>query len=217
MNFKQLCTELSKEINPEVAEEMSRVMDGQFLFKGLDASARLRVIEGQLAKAKEEEEEIDWEFVDTCWDQNIREFQYFALSYLMEMRELLEKDDLDKLKNLIIDKPEWDTNNILHKLVNMHTALYPELEDKVVAWSKEKNPWLKRTAILYQLGRGPYTRIDALEKILDNSLNDKETIIRRAIVKALEDARRSHPEFVDSYIERNRKKLAEECLQEYGL
>lgn len=199
MNFKQLCTDMSKEVDVRIATDMAKVFGNRFSFKGLDASARARVIADQIETARAEESEIDWEFVDVCWEQNIREFQYFALSYLMAMRQLMQKEDLSRLKDLIVDKPEWDTNNILHKLVNIHTAYYPELEEEVAQWASAADPWLRRTAILHQLSRAQYTDWELLEKILDANIGYEEEVVQEAILIALADVATSNPDFVRQY------------------
>lgn len=204
MNFKQLCTDLSKEMDAEKAESMSRLMNGEFTFKGLDTGARARVMKAQLDAAKDDTD-IDWEFIDCCWEQNIREFQYFALNYLMKMHHLLKIDDIARLKQLIVEKPGWDTNNILYKLINIHTAYYPELEQTVVAWSKEGNPWLQRTALLFQMNRAQYTNTELLEEVLLNSLDSDNAYVQNAIVRALKDADKHHPDFVKQFLEKYHK------------
>ena len=40
---------------------------------------------------------IDWDFVDTCWEKDAREYQYVAANYLKAMQSYLTKDDLPKL------------------------------------------------------------------------------------------------------------------------
>lgn len=207
MNFKQLCTDLSKEMDPAIGAEMSKLFNGKFVFKGLDQRARTKIMNNQFESKNDDDSEIDWEFVETCWDQNIREFQYFAISYLIHMRDHLEKSDLSKIKRLIEEKPEWDTNNQLHKLVNLLTALYPELNSQVVAWSREDNAWTKRTALLYQLGRGPYLNEDYLAEILDHAIHDDREIIQKAIVHSLSDAYHDHKDFVEQYIHDHKETL----------
>lgn len=214
MNFKQLCTDMSKEVNEQVATEMAKVFGNRFTFKGLDASARARVIADQIETARAEETEIDWEFVEVCWEQNIREFQYFALSYLMAMRQLMQKDDLYRLKDLIVDKPEWDTNNILHKLVNIHTAYYPELEGEIVKWANSADPWLRRTAILHQLSRAQYTNWELLKEILDANIGYQDEVVQEAIVAALADVATTDPDFVHDYLTSRADKIKPELANE---
>lgn len=215
MNFKQICTEVSKWANSEKAEEMSRLIgqDHEFVFKGLDANARTIIMKAQL-DADKNPDSIDWEFVDTCWEQNIREFQYFALTYLMARCHLLQEEDLAKLEQLIVTKAYWDTNNILHKLVNMLTALHPQKTAEVVAWSKEEDPWLQRTALLFQLGRCEYINLQDLEEVLANSIDSCDPNVRRAILRILSDVRDFYPDFVRDFMEKHPEKISESALEE---
>lgn len=212
MNFKQLCTDVSKAADKECAKLMAAVMNEEFIFKGLDASARSRIMQNQLASDKDPDI-LDWEFIECCWDQNIREFQYFALSYLTEKRELLKKADLSKLKQLVLAKPSWDTNNILHKLINLHTAVYPELSETVASWSESDNIWLKRVAVLYQLERGEYINLNYARKAIENSLDYPDHYLREAIKESLKDIKITHPKFVDDLIFEHEDKLGKEIVE----
>ncbi len=45
---------------------------------------------------------IDWDFVDTCWEKEPREYQYVAANYLKALQSYLTKDDLPKLERLVV-------------------------------------------------------------------------------------------------------------------
>ncbi len=207
MNFKQLCTDLSKYANRQKASEMEHLMGNTYRFKGLDSTARAKVMEEQLSMDKEPDK-LDWEFVECCWEQNIREFQYFALQYLTAKRDLLQKKDFAKLKKLIVDKPGWDTNNILHRLVNLLTALYPDLGQKVLAWSKSDDPWLKRTAVLHQMDRGVYADQELMAEIWVNCLNDPRDLVQMALLESVKELQESKPDFVQDFLSQHGDQLS---------
>lgn len=207
MNFKQLCTDLSKYTNRQKAREMEFLMGHAYSFKGLDSMDRAKVMEEQLSGDKNPDK-LDWEFIACCWEQNIREFQYFALQYLTARRALLGKQDLGKLKKLIVEKPGWDTNNILHRLLNLLTALYPELGDKVLVWSEGEDPWLKRAAILHQLNRGNYTDQELMTKIWANCLGDSRDFVQEALVEGLKNLQTAQPALVEDFIKRHADQLS---------
>lgn len=212
MNFKQLCTDLSKYANKQKATEMAHLMGNTYAFKGLDSTARAKVMEDQLASDKEPEK-LDWEFVECCWDQNIREFQYFALQYLSARRDLLQKQDLTKLKKLIVDKPGWDTNNILHRLVNLLTALHPDLGAKILAWSQSDDPWLKRAAILHQMDRGIYADEELLAQIWQNCLGDPHDFVQAALVDSLKELHDNKADFVEAFLNQHETELSSSIRQ----
>lgn len=213
MNFKQLCTDMIRASNPAKAEKMASIMRGQFRFLGLDARTRRKVCMNQFTEAKRDTE-IDWDFVDSCWDQYIREFQYIAADYLIHQRNLLGVEDFTRIKHLIETKPWWDTGDLLQKLVNFLSAKFPELEQEVIRWSLHKDPWLKRVALQHQIGRGPYTNREILEEIILNCSKSTDPFVKRAIGRSLRDLRNSHPEWVDAFLEAQQKVLPAMSVKE---
>ena len=43
---------------------------------------------------------IDWTFVEECWQQPYREFQYIAMDYLDKKKKELRPEDFPKLKGI---------------------------------------------------------------------------------------------------------------------
>lgn len=195
MNFKQLCTDLIKVADLKKAKSMEKALGGRFRFMGLDAETRRTHLQPYLDE-EEPIEPIDWEFVEICWDQLFREFQYIALSYLLYRRDSLEPSDIKHFKTLAFQNAWWDTGNMLQKLMNYFTARYPELEDEMVNWAKADDPWLNRCALLHQLGRGKHTRIDILEKALKECSRSKDRYVLSAMYRSVEDCEEDFPEFV---------------------
>ena len=214
MNFKQLCTDLIKEADPQKAETMTRLMGSEFKFLGVDAKARRRIMQPYLREAAETETEIDWDFVACCWDQNLREFRYLALQYLLRQRNLLANDAYKKLEKLMKDQPGWDTGNYFQKIVNFLTARYPQTKKTVLRWSNSDDPWFKRVALLHQLDRGAYADLELQEKILLNCLGAQEKPVKLAVGRCLRDLQRSFPDFVRQFCEDHADGLSPLSLKE---
>ena len=157
---------------------------------------------------------IDWDFVDTCWEKEPREYQYVAANYLKAMQSYLTKDDLPKLERLVVTKSWWDTVDILDRVVGSLVANHPELEEVLLKWSLSDNIWLRRVAIDHQLLRKEKTNVQLMEKILVNNLDQTEFFINKAIGWALRDYSKTNPEWVARFIEKNQKRMAELSIQE---
>ena len=157
---------------------------------------------------------IDWDFVDTCWEKEPREYQYVAANYLKAMQSYLTKDDLPKLERLVVTKSWWDTVDILDRVVGSLVADYPELEEVILKWSLSDNIWLRRVAIDHQLLRKEKTNVQLMEKILLNNLNQTEFFINKAIGWALRDYSKTNSEWVAAFIEKNKKRMAELSVKE---
>ena len=153
-------------------------------------------------------------FLDICWEKEPREYQYVAANYLKAMQSYLTKDDLPKLERLVVTKSWWDTVDILDRVVGSLVADYPELEEVLLKWSLSDNIWLRRVAIDHQLLRKEKTNVQLMEKILLNNMDQTEFFINKAIGWALRDYSKTNPEWVASFIEKNKERMAELSIKE---
>ena len=157
---------------------------------------------------------IDWNFVDTCWEKEPREYQYVAANYLKAMQSYLTKDDLSKLERLVVTKSWWDTVDILDRVVGNLVYGKPELGEIILQWSLSDNIWLRRVAIDHQLLRKEKTDVQLMEKILFNNLDQTEFFINKAIGWALRDYSKTNPDWVASFIEKHKERMAELSIKE---
>ena len=213
MSLRDLLEELEAAKNPEKAGPMEAYMRYQFSFLGIAAPERNALYKKYFPEAKKTRI-IDWDFVDTCWEKEPREYQYVAANYLKAMQSYLTKEDLPKLERLVVTKSWWDTVDILDRVVGSLVADYPELEDVLLKWSLSDNIWLRRVAIDHQLLRKEKTNVQLMEKILLNNLDQTEFFINKAIGWALRDYSKTNPDWVASFIEKNKERMAELSIKE---
>ena len=213
MSLRDLLEEIEAAKNPEKAGPMEAYMRYQFSFLGIAAPERNALYKKYFPEAKKTRI-IDWDFVDTCWEKESREYQYVAANYLKAMQSYLTKDDLPKLERLVVTKSWWDTVDILDRVVGSLVADYLELEDVLLKWSLSDNIWLRRVAIDHQLLRKEKTNVQLMEKILLNNLDQTEFFINKAIGWALRDYSKTNPEWVESFIEKNKERMAELSIKE---
>lgn len=178
-------------------------MRHQFFFLGVAAPERNALYKKYFPKAKTKI--IDWNFVDTCWRKEPREYQYVAANYLKAMQSYLTENDLPKLERLVVTKSWWDTVDILDRVVGSLVYDHPELEEIILKWSLSDNIWLRRVAIDHQLLRKEKTNVQLMEKILLHNLNQTEFFINKAIGWALRDYSKTNPTWVAGFIEKTRK------------
>lgn len=157
---------------------------------------------------------IDWNFVDTCWRKEPREYQYVAANYLKAIQSYLTENDLPKLERLVITKSWWDTVDILDWVVGSLVYDHPELEEIVLKWRLSDNIWLRRVAIDHQLLRKEKANVQLLEKILLHNLNQTEFFINKAIGWALRDYSKTNPVWVAGFIEKNKERMADLSIKE---
>ena len=213
MSLTYLLVELEAAKDSQKAGSMEAYMRHQFSFLGIVAPERNALYKKYFPKAKKTKI-IDWDFVDTCWEKEPREYQYVAANYLKAMQTYLTKDDLPKLERLVVTKSWWDTVDILDRVVGSLVANHPELEEVLLKWSLSDNIWLRRVAIDHQLLRKEKTDVQLMEKILLNNLDQPEFFINKAIGWALRDYSKTNPEWVSSFIEKNKERMSELSIKE---
>ena len=213
MDFNKLYEEMIQHKNEEQAQKMSKYMLNKFEYIGIKTPERREIFKNFFKEYKNEEK-IDWEFVNKCWENRYREFQYIAADYLKNMKDKLTIDDIPKLKRLILKKSWWDTIDNLDMTIGALALKDSNVNKILLEWSIDENIWLRRIAIEHQLLRKEKTNTELLEKILKNNLGQTEFFINKAIGWALRDYSKTNPEWVKNFIEKNRENMAKLSIKE---
>ena len=213
MDFNKLYEEMIQHKNEEQARQMSKYMLNKFEYIGIKTPERRKIFKNFFKEYKNEEK-IDWEFVNKCWENKYREFQYIAADYLKNMKDKLTRDDIPKLKQLILKKSWWDTIDNLDMTIGALALKDSNVNKILLEWSIDENIWLRRIAIDHQLLRKEKTNTELLEKILKNNLGQAEFFINKAIGWALRDYSKTNPEWVKNFIEKNKEKMAKLSIKE---
>lgn len=213
MDFNKLYEEMIQHKNEEQARQMSKYMLNKFEYIGIKTPERRKIFKNFFKEYKNEEK-IDWEFVNKCWENKYREFQYVGADYLKNMKDKLTIDDIPKFKRLILEKSWWDTIDNLDMTIGALALKDSNVNKILLEWSLDENIWLRRIAIDHQLLRKEKTNTELLEKILKNNLGQAEFFINKAIGWALRDYSKTNPEWVKTFIEENKEKMAKLSIKE---
>ena len=213
MDFNKLYEEMIQHKNEEQAQKMSKYMLNKFEYIGIKTPERRKIFKNFFKEYKNEEK-IDWEFVNKCWENKHREFQYIAADYLKNMKDKLTIDDIPKFKRLILEKSWWDTIDNLDMTIGTLALKDSNVNKILLEWSLDENIWLRRIAIDHQLLRKEKTNTELLEKILKNNLGQAEFFINKSIGWALRDYSKTNPEWVKNFIEKNRENMAKLSIRE---
>ena len=215
MDFNKLYEEMIQHKNEEQAQRMSKYMLNKFEYIGIKTPERRKIFKNFFKEYKNEEK-IDWEFVNKCWENKYREFQYVAADYLKNMKDKLTIDDIPKLKQLVLEKSWWDTIDNLDMTIGALALKDSNVNKILLEWSLDENIWLRRIAINHQLLRKEKTNAELLEKILKNNLGQTEFFINKAIGWALRDYSKTNSEWVKNFIEENEEKMSKLSIREAG-
>ena len=213
MDFENLSTDMLNNANPEKAAQMKAYMRDQFEYIGLPSPKRREIFKPYLKTVKGETK-IDWKFVDLCWKESYREYQYIAMDYLSQIHKLLTAADVPKIKKLIVKKSWWDTVDGLDEIIGGIAMRFPEVKQTLLEWSKDQNFWLRRAAIDHQLQYKNKTDTKLFEKILINNLGQTEFFINKAIGWSLREYSKTNPDWVRTFVKKHKDKLAPLSIRE---
>ena len=213
MKLLDLITDLEENRNEFLAESMSKYMQDKFRFLGVRGATRTEIYKKYFPDARKTKT-IDWDFVENCWNKEEREFQYVVVYYLKAMQKFLKREDISRLKYLIVTKSWWDTVDLLAKVIGSLIIRIKGYDQIMLEWSKDSNIWLRRVAILYQLSLKDKVDKQVLDEILVNNLGDSEFFINKAIGWALRDYSKFNPEWVREFLEKNKNDMVNLSLRE---
>lgn len=212
-DFNKLISEFEKNADPAIALGMKSYMRNQFEYLGIKTPKR-KEISKDFLKLLKKENGVNWDFIESCWSSKYREFKYLALDYLDSVSNLLTTLDIPKLKKLVLTESWWDTIDGLDTIVGRIALNYQELNETLLAWSKDENFWLRRVAIDHQLSRKEKTNTELLEKIIENNLEQKEFFINKAIGWSLREYSKTNPDWVSDFLSRYKNKLSPLSIRE---
>lgn len=213
MKLLDLINDLEENRNELLAESMSKYMQDKFRFLGVRGASRTEIYKKYFPEARKSKA-IDWDFIENCWNKEEREFQYVVVYYLKAMQKFLKREDISRLKYLIVTKSWWDTVDLLAKVVGSLVIRIEGYDQIMLEWSNDSNIWLRRVAILYQLSLKDKVDEQILDKILVNNLGDSEFFINKAIGWALRDYSKYNPEWVKEFIRKNKDNMANLSIRE---
>lgn len=199
--------------NSERAIEMSKYMRNMFKFYGISTPIRKSLYKDFL-KEEKQSKQVDWNFMNQCFQDEHREFQYLVYDYLIKLNKFLSYEDISRIENYIRNKQWWDTIDFFDQVIGTIGLNDPRVDSLMLAWSKDSNFWVRRLAIDHQLGRKEKTNTKLLEQILVNNLNSEEFFINKAIGWALRDYSKTNPEWVRKFIQSHKENMAKLSIKE---
>jgi len=187
--------------NPENAYWMKKYMKNQFEFYGIKTPDRRVLFKSFLKKYGMPSAGLE-PVIRECWANEYRDWQYIAISLLLEYIKKPEKDIIGLLEFMIINKSWWDTvDGIAGWLVGPLFQKYPDLiKPKTNQWMNSGNIWLQRTCLLYQLTYKKNTDTDILFRFIELLSGETSFWIRKAIGWVLREYSKTDPEAVVKFV-----------------
>jgi len=196
----------------ERAVAMAAYMQDRFPFLGIQTPSRRKAVQPLLRA-------FDGDFLtaaDILWHRQEREFQYTACDLLAFKAKLLAGDQLGFLLDLAQRKSWWDTVDNLVKVVGSLVQREPALAARMDELIVHEDFWLRRIALLHQLGWKEKTDKDRLFRYCLQQSGENEFFIRKAIGWALRDYAHFAPDVVQRFLDHNGAVLSPLSRREAG-
>mgnify|MGYP000069669918 FL=1 len=211
--YKILKKQMESHADPLKAKKMAAYMKNQFLFYGIPSPNR-KALYKDFLKEEKIKKIVDWALLDQCFEDEHREFQYFACDYLVALAFYIPFEELDRIKAYIQKGNWWDTTDALDQVIGKIGLIDTRIKQAMILWSRSDELWIKRAAIDHQLLYKEKTDTQLLETILLNSLGSNEFFINKAIGWALRQYSKTNPRWVESFIKQHHAALSSLTIKE---
>jgi 3-methyladenine DNA glycosylase AlkD len=197
---------LARSADPVRAPQMQAYMKSALPFLGVPKPARVAALRPVWA-AHPLQDRAAWEATVRALydDASYREERYAALALLQsrQARTWQDPDLVPLLEHLVVVGAWWDLVDEVagHAVAPLQRAHPDALAPVVRRWSHEDDLWLRRTAVLSQLGSGAATDRDLLAEVVLANASSSEFFLRKAIGWALRDLAHRDPEWVRGFLE----------------
>jgi len=152
---------------------------------------------------------------EALWKMEQREYQYVAADLLNRHQAALTFEDLQWLLDLVLTNPWWDTVDCFYKVVGsigLRSGVKGRRAmDRAI---KHENMWMRRVAMLHQIGMKQHTDTARLFNYADRLAPEKDFFIRKAIGWALRDYAWHDWRAVEKYLETAEERLSGLSLRE---
>jgi 3-methyladenine DNA glycosylase AlkD len=198
---------LAAAANPVVAAKQQAYMKSAMPYFGLPAP-RLKTELRPLLRDWEPADDEQWAgTVRLLWDEATHREEWYAaiaIARHRRAREWLDTASLDLWEHLVVTGAWWDVvDDVATHLVGDVLAEHRSAATPVVrAWATDDDLWLRRTAVICQIGRRAGTDLDLLRHAVEANVDDPSFWLRKAIGWALRQHARTDPVWVRAEVDR---------------
>lgn len=188
--------------DPERAVQQQRYMKSELPYHGVTLS-QLRPLLRPLTR-QWHPDRSEWEATvkELYANAAYREERYAALALARSQRRYLTPEALPLARHLISAGAWWDlvdeaSQHVLGPILASYAA---EVTPVISDWARDDDLWIRRAAVLSQLGRKEQTDTALLREVIEVNLADQSFWLRKAIGWALRQYARTDPDWVRAFV-----------------
>lgn len=199
---------------------MRAYMKNQFDYLGIKTPIRRAAIAALIRQQKDASVTDLLRYARALWSMHEREYQYVAADLLARYAKKLTPAHLPALFALVQKKSWWDTvdalASVIGQVMKKACAEDPAAQCVMDEALQSSNLWVRRVAIIHQLGWRKQTDAQRLFAYATTCADEKDFFIRKAIGWALRDYARHAPADVRRFLRVNHGKLSSLTVREAG-
>jgi 3-methyladenine DNA glycosylase AlkD len=197
---------LAAAADPEQASAMRAYMKSDMPFRGVPQPVRARILRECVQVDPPPSAGTLAAVADALWDgAEFREERYLATA-LCGHRGLAAWPDADWLpryRHWLVSGAWWDhVDEIASRVVGPALRADPASVTPVLrTWIRAPDRWLRRTAVICQLGAREQTDLALLAEAIEANLDDGDFFLRKGIGWALRQYARTDPQWVRTFVD----------------
>ncbi|MGC4152518.1 MAG: DNA alkylation repair protein [Propionicimonas sp.] len=187
---------------PERAIQERRYLKSELDHYGVSVPG-VRAVVKQVTGRLELDHDHVVELARLLWFEPVHERRAAAAELLEQQVDVLRRDDIDLLEQLLRESRTWAlVDNLAASVVGPLVEREETLGEVLDRWATDPDFWIRRSALLAHLialrqGRGDF---DRFARYADLMLEEKEFFIRKAIGWVLRDTGKLRPELVRDWL-----------------
>jgi 3-methyladenine DNA glycosylase AlkD len=201
---------LRAQADPAKAVDMQAYMKTDMPFYGVQKPARSLILRQLVQEFPPADRDGYQALVLGLWNLPHREEKYLALGVAGHFPSFVDTASLPLYRRLIVEGAWWDfvdevaTHLIRRLILEDPKATWPEVD----TWMDDPDMWLRRSAIICQVGAKAKTDAKRLFTFCAARLDEKEFFIRKAIGWSLREYAKTDPGAVAGFVEEHRDRLS---------
>ncbi|MFD1246614.1 DNA alkylation repair protein [Nocardioides ginsengisoli] len=194
-------TSLRAAADASLAPGQQAYMKSAMPFLGVRVPEVRRLVRALVKERGEREPAVLVAAARELWDDATHREERYAAAALLGLRPLRGDLSLVPLHEHVARTGAWwdHVDEAAHRIADLHDVHPIETAAIVRRWSRDESLWVRRLAILGQLGRRDRIDLDLLAAVLEPNLGDGEFFIRKAVGWSLREAARVDPDWVRAY------------------
>jgi 3-methyladenine DNA glycosylase AlkD len=137
----------------------------------------------------------------SLWDTAEYREERYAAQDLLGLRWARGRLDLlDLHRHMAVTGAWWDhVDEVAHRIADLLDTHPEEMAGVLRTWRSDDSMWLRRLAVIGQLGRRDRVDLELLADVIEPNLADPEFFVRKAIGWALREVARWDPDWVRAF------------------